>query len=137
MPQRIPPGTFLAISTAVNKVPKSASSAPMPTVWKEPSIKAARKGYSPTSVGPSTTILAFCRPMKAINKPIPLVTPYFSAGGMQLKIASRTLVRDKIIKIIPSTNTAASAICQEYPICATTVKAKKAFSPMPGASTKG
>ena len=34
---------------------------------------------------------------------------------MALKMASRTFVRDMIIKMIPSTNTANSATCQESP----------------------
>ena len=37
------------------------------------------------------------------------------------------------MKIKPSINTAVRAICQLYPIVSTTVKAKKLFSPMPGA----
>ena len=40
-------------------------------------------------------------------------------------------------KITPEQNTAASACCQVYFIVKTTVKAKKAFSPMPGASAIG
>ena len=40
-------------------------------------------------------------------------------------------------KTTPEQNTAASACCQVYFIASTTVKAKKALSPMPGASAIG
>ena len=67
-----------------------------------------------TSVAPSsTTIPAFCRPMNAMNRPMPTETPFLSVSGMALKIASRTLVSDRTIKIRPSMNTASSATCQE------------------------
>ena len=62
-----------------------------------------------------TTILAFCRPIKAMNRPIPALTADFSVMGMALKMASLTLVTDSTMKTRPSTKTAISAICQEYP----------------------
>ena len=68
-----------------------------------------------------TTILAFWSPINAIKRPIPTDTACFRFIGMELKIASRTLVRESRIKMIPSANTAASACCQEYPIPRTTV----------------
>ena len=61
---------------------------------------------------PSTTICAFCRPIKVMNRPIPTDTATFRLAGIALKIASRTFVRDRIIKIIPSTNTAVRATSQ-------------------------
>ena len=74
-----------------------------------------------TKVALSTTILAFCIPIKAMKIPMPTDTACFKFMGMALKMASRTLVRDKMMKMIPSINTAARAICQVYPICSTTV----------------
>ena len=44
---------------------------------------------------------------------MPQVTPSFSGRGMELKMASRTGVRDRAMKISPSRNTAARATCQE------------------------
>ena len=85
IPTRIPPGTFLVIITAVSRIPISASKAPIPVDQKVPSAKAALNGYRPTRVGPATTSLEFCKPIKVINRPIPLVTPNFSAGGIELK----------------------------------------------------
>ncbi len=41
------------------------------------------------------------------------------------------------MKTIPSTKTAARAVCQGIPNPRTTVNAKKAFSPNPGASPNG
>ena len=60
-----------------------------------------------------TTIFAFCRPINAMKRPIPTETACFSVIGMELKIASRTLVRESRIKMIPSTKTATRACCQE------------------------
>ena len=65
-----------------------------------------------TSVDESTQRPAFCRPIKAINKPIPTDTPLFNVRGIALKIASRTFVSERTIKISPSIKTAKSAICQ-------------------------
>ena len=78
-----------------------------------------------------------CKPIKAMNNPIPQLTPFLSVRGMALKIASLTLVSDNTMKISPSTNTAARAICHEYPIAPQTVNAKYALSPIPGASANG
>ena len=39
---------------------------------------------------------------RQIYIPIPTLTAFFMFAGMALKIASRTLIADKIIKIIPS-----------------------------------
>ena len=68
--------------------------------------------YKLTSVAPSTMICAFCTPMNAMKKPIPTDTATFNCTGIALKIASRTLVSDMMIKIIPSTSTAVNATCQ-------------------------
>ena len=76
------------------------------------------------SVEPPITIFAFCRPINAINRPIPTLTAAFKFFGIALKIASRTLVSERMINIIPSTNTAVSATSQLYPIPRTTVYAK-------------
>ena len=59
-----------------------------------------------------TMSLAFCKPTNAINRPMPTLTADFSVMGMALKMASRTLVRERMIKTMPSTKTASRAICQ-------------------------
>ena len=59
------------------------------------------------------TIFAFCKPMKAMNRPMPTLTAFFRLKGMALKIASRILNRDRRMKISPSARTAARATCQE------------------------
>ena len=74
-----------------------------------------------TSVDESTTRPAFCNPINAINKPIPTDTAFLRLRGIASKIASRTFVNERIINIIPSTNTANKAICHEYPISPHTV----------------
>ena len=84
------------------------SSAQMPAVWKF-----SGKLMMPTSVAESTHRPEFCRPMNAMNRPMPTETPFLSVSGMALKIASRTLVSDRTMKIRPSMNTASSATCQE------------------------
>ena len=57
--------------------------------------------------------------------------------GMLFKITSRTFRNVIRIKITPSTNIAVIAVCQEYPMPCTSVKAKKAFSAILGAWAKG
>lgn len=80
---------------------------------------------------------AFCIPIKAINKPIPAEMACFRFMGMALTISSRTLKAVRSKKMMPSRNTAVSANCQLCPMANTTVKAKKAFKPIPGARAKG
>ena len=75
--------------------------------------------------------------MKVMKMPIPAETPILSVFGIEFTTSSRTLVHVSRIKMIPSMNIAASATCQGIFIPSTTVKAKKALSPMPGASAKG
>ena len=106
---RMEPFTFLICKIAMIKVPMTANRAQMPAVWKS-----AVKSMTVTRVESEfTTIPAFWKPMKAMNRPIPTDTPLFNCMGMALKIASRTLVRDRRIKTRPSTKTASRAICQE------------------------
>jgi len=50
---------------------------------------------------------------------------------------SRAPIAVNTMKMIPSTKTAASAVCHGMPKPRTTVNAKKAFSPNPGASPNG
>ena len=75
-------------------------------------LMAVLKLLNSTSVGPSLTRLAFCNPIKAINKPIPALTACFKDKGIASNIASRTRVSERIMKIIPSINTANNAVCQ-------------------------
>ena len=72
-----------------------------------------------------------------MKNPIPTDTAFFKFVGMELKIASRMLNKESRIKITPSTKTAANAACHGYPIPSTTVYAKYAFSPIPGANANG
>ena len=58
-------------------------------------------------------------------------------SGIHFTICSRILNAVRRIKIIPSTNTAARAVSQLYPIPFTSVKAKNALIPMLGAWAKG
>ena len=57
--------------------------------------------------------------------------------GIELMMYSRILKIEIRKKITPEQNTAASACCQVYFMVNTTVKAKNALSPMPGASAIG
>ena len=116
MPYKMPPFTFLIWKMAVIRSPMTASNAQIPFVWKS-SVKLVIV----TRVEASTLSPAFCRPINAINKPIPTETPFFKVSGIALKIASRTFVSDMIMNTIPSTNTANNAICQDNPIPCTTV----------------
>ena len=80
---------------------------------------------------------AFVIPTDAINSPTPAVTAFLRSFGIQFIICSLKLVTVKIINNTPSINTPKSAICHVYPICKTTVYAKNALSPIPGASAIG
>ena len=92
--------------------PSKARSTVIPSDWKVPFKTEPLKENKVTKVAPSTTICAFCKPIKVMKSPNPTETPSFRLGGIALKIASRTLVKDKRMKMIPSTNTAANAISQ-------------------------
>ena len=65
-----------------------------------------------TRVEESTTSPQFCRPMKAMKRPMPADTACLRLMGMALKISSRTGVRERRMKMTPSTKTAARATCQ-------------------------
>ena len=56
---------------------------------------------------------------------------------MALMMISRSLVAVMISASTPEMNTKASACCHVYLYPSTSVKAKKALSPMPGASAIG
>ena len=86
----------------------------MPTVWNVPvAIDCLKEKREILVAGLATMIWAFKSPIRAMNRPMPAETAFFSVIGMALKMASRTFVRDKMMKIMPSIKTAASAICQE------------------------
>lgn len=85
-----------------------ASKAQMP--WVE---KLSVKLVMVTRVEASTAKPVFCKPIKAMKRPIPTEIPRFRVKGMALKIASRTLVRDRTIKSKPSAKTAKRATCQD------------------------
>ena len=125
IPQRIFPFTFFTRRMAVIRSPISASRTVIPSVLNVPLDTEDLKENTLTRVESLlTTIFAFCSPIKAMKSPIPTDTACFRFIGIALKIASRTFVSDNRIKIIPSTNTAASACCQLYPMPRTTVYAK-------------
>ena len=84
-----------------------------------------------------TIIPAFCRPMNAMNNPIPALMAVFIVCGIASTIASLILVTVRSMNISPSMNTAVRANCQEQFIPKQTVYTKKAFSPKPGARPNG
>ena len=71
------------------------------------------------------------------NSPTPAEIASFKFFGIELMMYSRMRKIEIRKKITPEQNTAASACCQVYFRVKTTVKAKKALSPMPGASAIG
>ena len=85
----------------------------------------------------STINLPFCKPIKAMNRPIPAEIAYFKSWG----IASTTFSRNfkTVIKInkIEATNTLAKAVCQLICIPITTLYEKKAALPRVGAKAIG
>ena len=92
----------------------------------------------PTSTASFFTMTpALWRPMKAMNRPIPVEMPILRDFGKPFTMVSLTLVRVSRMKRIPSMKMAARATCQEIPMPRTTPKAKNALSPMPGARAMG
>lgn len=62
---------------------------------------------------------------------------YRKGFGMALTMCVRTLKIDNIKNNTPAQNTAPRAVCQATFIPLTTVKVKKALSPIPGATSRG
>ena len=62
--------------------------------------------------GLATMMPEFFSPMKAMKKPIPAEMAKRRVFGMQWTICSRTLKAVSKMKMMPSTKTAASAVCQ-------------------------
>ncbi len=127
IPHRRPPMTFRTTSSPQMTRPMSASR-------MEGLLKVAR---ATCVLSLETMIPQFCRPIKAIKRPMPPPMAAFNPAGMALAISSRTLKRLRMIKRIPSMKTAVNANCQVWPIPRQTVKTKKALMPMPGASPNG
>src|SRR5690625_756110 len=71
------------------------------------------------------------------KRPIPDAMAERNDLGMPAIIQLRAPVAVNKIKIIPDIKTAPNACCQVKPNAPTTVKAKKAFKPIPGAKPMG
>ena len=127
MPIRIAPVTFSASSAAMMKNPSMASSGAgaimCPRVTEVASLV--------------TTIPAFFSAMMPRNIPMPAAIALRIECGMPATSQRRTPVTVRIRKMQPEMKTAPSACCQVNPSAPTTVKAKKALSPMPGAIAIG
>lgn len=100
--------------------------------WASPKWPMATK-----VAGSSTTMPAFFMPRNARNAPIPEVIANFKLSGRACTMALRTPITDRTMNSTPERNTAPSAVSHGTPIWPTTVKAKNAFSPIPGAWAKG
>ena len=80
---------------------------------------------------------AFLNAISVMNNPTPAPMAFFRGIGMASMIFSRMVDTESMKNITPSISTAKSANCQENPMVLTTVKAKNAFNPIPGARTSG
>ena len=127
IPINIPPLTSSITSVEVISRPMRASRA-LPWVMSPSFIRVALS---------SITIPDFCKPTKAMNKPIPMVRACCMDLGMELTIASRKLVIVRSIIIRPSTNTAVRARRQSTPSPRHIANTKKVLDPIPGATPKG
>ena len=72
-----------------------------------------------------------------MKNPIPTPMAYLRFNGIALTISSRARVSVSTTNSKPEMNTAASAPCHEMPIPTTTLYAKNAFNPIPGARANG
>ena len=69
----------------------------------------------------ATMIPAFFKPTNATKKPIPAPIASFNCAGIALIIIRRMFVTVMMTKMIPDTNTQASAPSGDNPICPTIV----------------
>lgn len=115
IPQRMPPRTPFITKAPVTITPRIPSRA---VPLKEPSGSLKARV---TKVGPCPTMPAFWKPRKAMIRPMPAPTAYFSDSGRASTIHLRTLVSVRMTNTIPSRNTAVSANCQLWPIAMQTV----------------
>ena len=129
IPKNNAPFTFLATNIPVITIPIIANN-------PGPDIILPNDTIVPPSVG-CTTMPAPSNPINAINKPIPTEIAFFIFAGIESTIASLTLNIVNNINIKPSSKTAVKANWYEYPIPKTTVNAKNAFNPIPGACANG
>ena len=127
MPIRMAPRTRRASSTAISRKPPSASSGG--TVFSGPS--ASMVSWL------ATITLDFCSAMIARNRPMPATMDARSEAGIPATSHARMPLSDSTRNTSPEMNTAASACCHGSPAAPTTVKAKNAFRPMPGAMPTG
>ena len=133
IPRRIEPFTFLACRIPMMTRPTSATSAPLIKTISAPLLHLEKSTRLTSVAGLEMTIPAFFSPIIVINRPIPGVIAVLTASGIDLIIASRRPIAVITMKKIPDINTITSACPYVYPIPSTTVYAKNAFNPMPGA----
>ena len=92
----------------------------------------------PTSTaGSSTTTFISSSPMMVRNSPMPVPTANFTGLGNSSMMYRRAPPTVSRMKMMPSTTTAARAVSHGMPNAPTTVNAKKAFRPSPGAWANG
>lgn len=124
---KIAPGNFLAINIIVMIIPNTANSTSGLCIV--PSVTKVESSF--------LTIPAPCKPTKVINNPIPADTAIFNSNGIALIITSRKPLIVNIANITPENNTPVKPVCHGIPIVSTTVNAKNAFNPIPGAKAIG
>ena len=106
IPIKMAPGTRRTIKTAVTTKPTTVNQ--VLAVVKEP---------NPTTVDLlATTKPPWCKPMKAIKRPIPAEMANFRSDGIASMMISRSLKIVIKTKMIEATKTPAKAVCQLIPI---------------------
>src|SRR5699024_308990 len=127
IPINIAAGTFLVINiTVITRPAKVSSTPPLCTSPRLISVD------SSPAITPDD-----CSPTKVMKNPIPALTAIFISIGIELITYSRKPVKVRMTKITPENRTPVSAVCHGISIVNTTVNAKNAFSPIPGASAIG
>ena len=118
------------------RIPAKARTTVIPSLLNIPFDTEFLKEYTPTRVALSTTILAFCKPINAMNRPMPALTACFRLTGMTLTTASLSPRKDMAINNTPLqkiTPEATSGAMPSLAIIAVTIPTL----PSPGASAKG
>ena len=104
------PGTFLAIRSAVTKVPKMVSQ--VVGTLKEP--------METMEAGSAMMMPPPCRPTKEMKIPMPAAMAYFKSSGMASMMISRMRNRETMVNKMEATKTPAMASSQGTPITKTT-----------------
>ena len=122
-------------ATSVAVIANATTNVRIRSVVRSAAICSGGTGGAGTSV--RVTMPAFTKPIRAMNRPIPIPMARFRSSGIAFMIATRRPVRTRIEITTPSITITPIACGHVSPSAPTSVKATKAFSPRPAAIANG